>query len=373
MSSLESVFAGIQIKNPIVVAAGPWSRNGAAIQKSIDAGAAVVVTETITLEEAANQPSPHLFLGKKPEQMFNTTRFSDMSLEQWEQEMECLQKKDSKIIASIYGRSPSEISYLAGKVECMGVDAIEITLSAPVGIRNRTSNSNPQEIHDYVRAAVEATEIPVFVKLSYEAATSRAVIEALEQAGAHGVTAINSMKGLKGVDLENHQVYMSSYAGYSGEPIRPMALATVATLKQLTNLPVCGCGGVQSAEDALEFLMLGAGAVEIASVILREGYGAISRILQELGQWLEAHPYDVVDEIVGLALDSISPFEEVSPCQLKAHLAGICDGCGSCVPACIYDALSCTDGTVTILPEKCTGCGMCVELCPHKALQLGWQ
>lgn len=372
MSSLATEFAGLPIKNPIVVAAGPWSRNGAAIQKSIDAGAAVVVTETITLEEAANQPSPHLFLGTKPEQMFNTTRFSDQPLEQWEQDLECIQKKDCKIIASICGRSPSEISYLAGKVECMGVDAIEVTLSAPVGIRNLTSNSNPQEIHDYVRAAVEATEIPVFVKLSYEAAMSRAVIEALEQAGAHGVTAINSMKGLKGVDLETHRVYMSSYAGYSGEPIKPMALATVATLKQLSHLPVCGCGGVQTAEDALEFMMLGAGAVEIASVILREGYGAITKILQDLEQWLDAHQYSAVGETIGLALDTITPFEEVSPCQLKVGLVGACDGCGICVPACIYDALSCENGTISILPGKCTGCGMCVELCPHKALKLGW-
>ena len=372
MSFLATEFAGIPIKNPIVVAAGPWSRNGAAIQKAIDAGAAVVVTETITLEEAANQPSPHLFLGMKPEQMFNTTRFSDMSLEQWEQDLERLQKKDCKIIASICGTSPSEVSYLAGKVERMGVDAIEITLSAPVGIRNRTSNSNPQEIHEVVRAAVEATEIPVFVKLSYEAATSPAVIEALEQAGAHGVTAINSLKGLKGVDLENHRVYMSSYAGYSGEPIKPMALATVATLKQLTHLPVCGCGGVQKAEDVLEFLMLGAGAVEIASVILREGYGVIETMLRDLNRWLDDHQYDGVDNVVGLALDTISPFEEVAPGQLTARLAGECDGCGICVPACIYDALVCETGTVSFVPGKCTGCGMCVELCPRRALQLGW-
>lgn len=372
MAILATEFAGIPLKNPIVVAAGPWSRNGAAIQKAIDAGAAVVVTETITLEEAVNQPSPHLSLGRKAEQMFNTTRFSDLSLEQWEQDLECVQKKDSKIVASIYGTSPSEISYLAGKVERMGVDAIEMTLSAPGGIRNRTSNSNPREILDLVRAAVEATEIPVFVKLSYEAATAPAVIEALEQAGAHGVTAINSMKGLKGVDLEHHRVYLSSYAGYSGEPIKPMALATVATLKQLTQLPVCGCGGVQTAEDVLEFLMLGAGAVEIASVILREGYGVIEKILQDLDRWLDGHRYGAADQVVGLALDTISPFEEVSPCQLKARLVGSCDGCGICVPACIYDALVCESGTVSILHENCTGCGMCVELCPRKAMQLGW-
>ena len=156
MISLETNYAGLQLKNPIVVAAGPWSRNGASIQRSIDAGAAAVVTETITLEEVSYRPRPHLFFGTRPEQMFNTTQFSTMSLEQWEQEFECLQKKGCKIIASICGQSPSEMSYLAEKVERMGCDAIEITLSAPVGILNRTRNSSPQEIHDCVRAAVEA-------------------------------------------------------------------------------------------------------------------------------------------------------------------------------------------------------------------------
>lgn len=372
MTSLITEYAGLTLKNPIVVAAGPWSRNGTSIQRAIDAGAAAVVTETITMEEAAHQPSPHLFFGTRPEQMFNTTQFSDMPLEQWEQDLECLQKGDCKIIASIYGSSPSEVSYLAGKVERMGADAIEVTISAPVGIRNRTSNSNPQEIHDYIRAAVEATEIPVIVKLSYEAANSPTYIEALEQAGAHGVTAINSLKGLKGIDLENHRAYMSTYGGYSGVPIRPIALATVATLKQLTQIPIFGCGGIQSAEDALEFMMLGARSVQLASVILREGYGAITKIIEDLQRWMEAHQYRTTEQLIGQALDSLWQFEEVLPQPLVVQLDEGCDGCGRCTASCIYDALQCSEQTLTILSKNCTGCGMCVAVCPQKALRLGW-
>lgn len=372
MLSLVTEYAGLMLKNPIVVAAGPWSRNRASIQRAIDAGAAAVVTETITMEEAVHHPSPHLFFGTRPEQMFNTTQFSDMSLEQWEQDLEYLQKGDCRIIASIYGSSPSEVSYLAGKVERMGVDAIELTLSAPVGIRNRTSNSNPQEIHDYIRAAVEATEIPVIVKLSYEAANSPTYIEAVEQAGARGVTAINSLKGLKGIDLEHHRAHMSTYGGYSGAPIRPIALATVATLKQLTQIPIFGCGGIQTAEDALEFLMLGARSVQLASVILREGYDVITDIIRELEQWMESHQYHATEEVIGKALDSLWQFEEVLPQPLVVRLTEGCDGCGRCTASCLYDALRCEDRTLTILPGKCTGCGMCVAVCPKEALKLGW-
>ena len=372
MISLETNYAGLQLKNPIVVAAGPWSRNGASIQRSIDAGAAAVVTETITLEEVSYRPRPHLFFGTRPEQMFNTTQFSTMSLEQWEQEFECLQKKGCKIIASICGQSPSEMSYLAEKVERMGCDAIEITLSAPVGILNRTRNSSPQEIHDCVRAAVEATEIPVFVKLSYESANSRPYLEALEQAGAHGVTAINSLKGVKGIDLECGCAYMTTYGGYSGAPIRPIALATVATLKQLTHIPVFGCGGIQTAEDALEFMMLGACGVQLASVILREGYSVIGRILSQLEQWMTEHHYQTTDSLIGLALNSLWQFEDILPQPLVVQLSEGCDGCGKCTVSCLYDALQCDGAQISIKSDQCVGCGMCIAVCPKQALYLSW-
>lgn len=372
MISLETNYAGLKLKNPIVIAAGPWSRNGASIQRSIDAGAAAVVTETITFEEISYRPRPHLFFGTQPEQMFNTTQFSTMSLEQWEQEFECLQKRDCKIIASICGQSPSEMAYLAEKVERMGCDAIEITLSAPVGILNRTRNSSPQEIHECVRSAVEATEIPVFVKLSYEVANSRSYLEALESAGARGVTAINSLKGVKGIDLERGCAHMTTYGGYSGTPIRPIALATVATLKQLTHIPVFGCGGIQTAEDALEFMMLGAAGVQLASVILREGYGVIGRILNRLEQWMTEHDYPNTDRLIGVALNSLWQFEDFLPQPLVAQLSDGCDDCGKCVVSCLYDALQCNGSQVTIMTERCVGCGMCIAVCPKQVLHLSW-
>lgn len=89
--SLETEYAGLILKNPILVAAGPWSRNGGAIQRAIDAGAAAVVTQTITLE-ATPSPSPRLFLGPRPGQMFNTMLYSEMQLEQWEQDFEGLRR-----------------------------------------------------------------------------------------------------------------------------------------------------------------------------------------------------------------------------------------------------------------------------------------
>lgn len=103
--SLNTEYMGLKLKNPIVAAAGPWSRDGASIQRSIDAGAGAVVTETITLEANQN-PSPRLYLSGSG-QLFNTTLFSGIHLEQWEQEFEALRRGDCKLIASIWGNTPT--------------------------------------------------------------------------------------------------------------------------------------------------------------------------------------------------------------------------------------------------------------------------
>lgn len=308
--SLSTEYMGLKLKNPIVVAAGPWSRDGASIQRSIDAGASAVVTETITLEANQN-PSPRLYLSSSG-QLFNTTLFSGIHLEQWEQEFESLRRGDCKLIASIWGNTPSELAYLAGKVERMGADAVEVSLSAPLGTRMDVGTV-PREIFGFISAVTEAVDIPVSVKLSYEASNFNGFTSSLEEAGVAGVTAIDALKGLMGVDLEHHRALMPTYGGYSGQYIRPIALATIATLKQTTGFPICGCGGINSAHDALEFIMLGAQSVQLASVLLRDSYEAIPRILGDLERWLEDHGYYSIEEVCGLALGSLQAFEELPP------------------------------------------------------------
>ena len=363
-------YMGLSLKNPIIVAAGPWSRDGASIQRSIDAGASAVITETITLEANQN-PSPRLYLSPTG-QLFNTTLFSGIHLEQWEQEFEGLHRGDCKLIASIWGNTPSELAYLAGKVERMGADAIEVSISAPLGTRLE-AGTVPREIYDCLSAVTSTVDIPVSVKLSYEASNFSGFTSSLERAGVAGVSAIDALKGLMGVDLEHCRALMPTYGGYSGKNIRPVALATIATLKQTTSFPICGCGGIGSAHDALEFIMLGAKCVQLASVLLREGYAVIPRILTDMEEWMTAHGYHSIQEVCGAALDSLQPFEELPPRPLTARLTGECDGCGMCFNSCLYNAIVPGEtGTVRIDADRCTGCGMCAAVCPRKAMELGW-
>lgn len=110
-------FMGLSLKHPVIVAAGPWARDGASIQRCVDAGAAAVVTETITLE-ANPVLRPRLYYDRG--RLFNTKLYSDLHLEQWEGELEQVRLGQCRLIASIWATSPSELAYLAARMERMG-------------------------------------------------------------------------------------------------------------------------------------------------------------------------------------------------------------------------------------------------------------
>lgn len=118
--------------------------------------------------------------------------------------------------------------------------------------------------------------------------------------------------------------------------------------------------------------MLGAQSVQLASVLLRDSYEAIPRILGDLERWLEDHGYYSIEEVCGLALGSLQAFEELPPRPLTAHLTGGCNGCGKCVSSCLYGAMTMEAGKIVLDAARCTGCGMCEAICPENALELRW-
>lgn len=364
---------GISLKNPVITAAGPWARDGQSIQRCIDAGAGAVITETITLE-AKQRVSPRVFVDGY--RMFNTMLYSDLHLEQWENELEKVKKRDSKLICSIWGSSASEIAYLAAKVERMGADAIEISISAPIGSRNESICNHSSDIHAFVRSAVEAVSIPVMVKLSYEAAVSPAFLQAIERAGAKAVSAIDAVKGLRGVDIESRKAEMLTYGGYTGRNIRPISLATTAQLRQYTQMQICSVGGIKTAEHALEFIMLGATAVQLATAIQEDGYGEITRMIRDLDAWISGHGYTDISQVRGAALPSLMPFEDIKPQRRKAVITQRCNiettPCNICINGCLYDAITRNEGCIEIHAESCEGCGLCSSGCPRGIISLDW-
>ncbi len=109
--------------------------------------------------------------------------------------------------------------------------------------------------------------------------------------------------------------------------------------------------------------MLGAHAVQLASVIQQQGYDAITRIIGEVESWMDAHGYTTVEQLRGAALSSLSTFEDLNPRPLAARLLSPCDGlgCSLCAQGCLYQAVSMGPNGIHIDPDVCSGCGLCVQ------------
>ena len=366
---LKTKFLGMELPNPVMVAAGPWNRDGKGLKESLEAGAGAVVTESI-VSDTVMDVRPRIScdtLGAE-----NIRMYSDIQIEGWEREMSIAKSSGGVVIASISGHTPSELAYLASKMERFGADAIELSVSNPAAESLEVVASHADTLFDMTKEVVSAVKIPVMVKLSQNTTNISKVAKAVKAAGGSGVTAINSVRGILGVDLENAVPSLSTYGGISGEYIRPLGLASVATIAQTVDIPICGVGGISCAENALEYIMLGASAVQVGTSVMLDGRDSIRKIVQELEIWAQNHNVENLSELRGKALENLKAFDEIKFEPAVSHANGVpcSENCNKCVNACMYQAISRRGNSIRIDRVKCTGCGLCTFICPAKKLKL---
>ena len=374
---LRTEFLGLKMKSPIVVAAGPWSRGQERIEELYKAGAGAIVTETIVSVPNIDVRPRLAYNGLGLE---NIRLFSGMPLEQWIDEISEIKKnrkgKDELIIANILAHTPSEIAYIAKKIEKAGADAIEVGLACPMGSGIEVIASDPELAFKLTEATVSAVNIPVIVKLSQSMRNVPEIIAAVEKAGVKGISAIDTVRCILGIDVNKRKPILPSYGGYSGEAIRPLGLASVAAIAQSSKLPICGIGGISSAENALEYMMVGAKTVGIGTAIFINGPKFISKIKADLESWMRENNLEKLDDICGVALEKLMPLDEITVEPLVAYIKDNCvltpEECGFCINCCIDNAISYED-KIYINKESCTGCGLCVDVCPKKAIELVWK
>jgi dihydroorotate dehydrogenase subfamily 1 len=260
-------------------------------------------------------------------------------------------------------------------MEKYGADGIELGISTPMGESLEIVAADPEEVYNMTRCVEENVKIPVMVKLSQNATNISRVAKEVKRAGGAGVSAINAIRCILGVDIETAEPLLPTYGGYSGTPIRPLGLASVATLVQTVDIPICGIGGIDTYENALEYIMLGASAVQVGTSLMLNGRSRITQIVEDLDRWGEEHQISEVKEIRGRALSKLKSFEEIKIEPLYCHTTeALCiEGCNRCIDGCMYKAIS-RDGAnrIVINQDLCTGCGLCTFLCEAKKLYLHW-
>lgn len=368
---MKTDFLGLKMKNPVIISAGPWNRDGKSIRKNIAAGAGAVITETIVTDTLLDVRPRIAYNGQGAQ---NIRLYSEIQVEGWQREMDIAKSREGIVIASVWAHTPSELAYLAMKMEKFGADAIELGISSPMGESLEVVASNPERVYEMTREVVRNVKIPVMAKLSQNATNISKVAKAVKSAGGAGVSAINTIRCILGVDIDAMQPTLSTYGGYSGAPIRPLGLASVAAIAQAVDIPIAGIGGIENYRNALEYFMLGASAVEIGTAVMVNGSEKITEIVNDLEKWADEKGIKEVKQIRGAALKNLKSFEEIKIEPVVSRIdTPVCNAdCQACVKACIYGSIRKEGNMIVQDSEKCAGCGLCTFVCPDKKFRLDW-
>lgn len=360
VANLNVNLAGLRLVHPVLPAAGPPGHNGAALLACARGGAAALVSKTISLQPA-EVPKPNM--AAIPCGFLNTELWSELSVEQFiEREFPQASEAGLPLIVSL-GYTAAEISALVPRVRPFA-HALELS--------THYVGDDVGPMQEAVRAAKEATDLPVFVKISPFRDVRRAAVAAAA-AGADGIVAVNSFGPCLGVDVERGQVLLGSHDGYawlSGPALKPLALRCVFDIVREVDLPVIGVGGISTARDAIEFFMVGAHAVGVCTAAILNGPTVYGRLANEIAAWLDAHGYPSLEAVRGLAIQNWEK-RRFRTFPLPPTLdADACTGCGRCEVSCVYDAIHVRERRAHINAEHCRGCGLCVTRCPTGALTL---
>ncbi len=348
-------ICGIRFPNPVMTAAGPPGRDGAALLECAAGGAGGLVAKTIS-RTAAVVPTPNM--AEIGHGFLNTELWSELPPERWiEHEYAVARTAGLPLVVSL-GYSADDIADLAPRVRLFA-DAVELS--------THYIGEDPAPMRDAIHAARDALDVPVLVKLSPLGREMSHAAQAAADAGADGIVAINSFGPCLSIDLETGAPRMGGPDGVgwlSGPALKPLALRCVRDVARAVDLPVIGCGGVSRGTDAIEMAMVGASAVQVCTAAILRGRDVYGRIAAEMATWLAAHGHRSLDEVRGLALRAPLP-DASRPPLLDLDL---CNGCGLCEGSCVYDAIHVVDKRAVLDEERCERCGLCITRCRPGAL-----
>ena len=265
-----------------------------------NAGAGAIVTKSIGVKPREGYTNPtvvELECG-----ILNAMGLPNPGIDEYKEEIIELKKEKIPLIGSIFGSNSKEFTILAKKMQEYGADALELNMSCPhakgYGLEIGSDIDLVKQITLNVKNSVD---IPIFVKLSSNLSNLIEIAKQVEKSKADGIVAINTVKAMK-IDLDlKTPVLSNKIGGYSGKAIKPIGIRCVYELYKEVNIPIIGVGGITNGEDAIEYFLAGASAVQIGSSIYYRGIETFKRICKEIEKWMKNNRYNNISEIVGVA------------------------------------------------------------------------
>ena len=301
MPDLTTTIGPLKLSNPTILASGIMDEDAGSIHRMISGGAAAIVTKSIGLQPRDGYPNPTV--AETTCGLLNAMGLPNPGIDAFLPELDILITTTKiPIIGSIYGKDPEEFIRLANKMQDHHAAAVELNVSCPHAKHyGMEVGMDPAVLTDIVKAVKQAIHIPVHVKLSPNVNNIVTLATAARDAGADAIVAINTLKGMS-INLDLHlPILANKTGGYSGPAIKPVGVRCVYDITQAVDIPVIGVGGVTTGEDALEYIMAGASAVQIGTAVYLRGPDVFSQITKEITDWLTRHHVQRLMDLRGAA------------------------------------------------------------------------
>jgi len=293
--------AGVHLRNPFLLASGIWGESGESLAGAWRAGAGAVITKSIGSVPRPGYPNPTIETYDRWG-LLNAMGLPNPGIEEYPREIEVARQAGATVIGSIFAGDAEEFARLAVRMASTGVVALELNLSCPHAEGFGTEiGSTPENVEKVVRAVTKAVSLPVIAKITPNTADAAGLALAAERGGAAAVSAINTLRAIA-IDVRlRRPVLAHGLGGLSGPAIKPVGLACVWQIFEKVSIPVIGVGGIATAEDALEYVMAGARALEVGTQVTFDGIGVFGRLARDLSGLLEELGFPRLEDAVGVA------------------------------------------------------------------------
>lgn len=292
-------IAGIELKNPVMTASGTFG-SGAEYSEFVDLNElGAVVTKGVANVAWQGNPTPRI--AEIHSGMMNAIGLQNPGMEVFcERDLPYLQKFDTKVIVNVCGHAPEEYLAVVERLADEPADMLEINISCPnVNANFLAFGQDPKHVEELTAQIKKIAKQPVIMKLTPNVTDIAEIARAAEAGGADAVSLINTLTGMK-IDINRRTFALANKTGgVSGPCVKPIAVRMVYQVAQAVKIPIIGMGGIQNAEDALEFIMAGATAVSIGTANFINPYATVETI-RGIESYMEKNKIEDIRDLIGI-------------------------------------------------------------------------
>jgi len=391
--SLEVTFLGTRFKNPIIVASTDISRTDDRFEEFVTSGVGGIITKSVT-DSSALQSAKIAMMeirdmrqkkvnGNIPDDYYFFSRGGSMiAIEDYipkaKMQLELAQKNDVVLIGSICASEIENWVKYAKTFEELGFPMIELNFGNPHGEAAKGKLGfligQSQEIAaEIVRRVIEVVHIPIIVKLTPQVSDMVSIVKELKKVGVKAVTIMHRYQGLM-VDDVNDEPIIGGWAAIGGPWMKPISLANISKVYTNVDIEICGGNGIDTARDIIDFILCGAGIVQIGSALMLRGHEHVNVLIEELKKEIADRAVNNISELKGKVADKIISYKNLGkiPGRKAVFNTTICDVCSQkkCVSRCYFGALKVVENRLTHNEDFCSGCSICHHICDKSAVEI---